>query len=74
MLRNISHPVDERGFEGGVGVETAGDGPVDDGLLLLVQHLDQSPPIMDEAGDLAVHRVEVAYYAILFFARRQKNR
>jgi len=58
MLRYIADPVDAGGFEGRIGVEAAGHGPVDDGLLLLVQYLDQPPPIADEAADLPVKVTE----------------
>ena len=38
MLRHIPQPLDAGGLEADVGVEAAGDGLVDDGLLLLFQH------------------------------------
>ncbi|MDP2869326.1 MAG: hypothetical protein Q8O08_10900, partial [Methyloversatilis sp.] len=37
VLRNIAEPGDAGGFEGDGGVEAAGDGAVDDGLLLFVK-------------------------------------
>ena len=37
MLGNVAEPRDTRGFEGNGGIETACDGSVDDGLLLLIQ-------------------------------------
>ena len=37
MLRNIAQPLDPGGLEADVGVEATGDGPVNDGLLLLLQ-------------------------------------
>jgi hypothetical protein len=41
MLRHITQPLHTGGLEADVGVEAAGDGAVDDGLLLLLQQLDQ---------------------------------
>src|SRR5947207_9042099 len=43
MPRNIAEPGDAGGFEGDGGVEAAGDGAVDDGLLLLVEQRDHLP-------------------------------
>jgi hypothetical protein len=43
MLRNVAEPGDAGGFEGDGGVEAAGDGAVDDGLLLLVEQRDHLP-------------------------------
>ena len=43
MLRHIAEPLDAGGLEGDVGVEAAGDGLVDDGLLLLLQQRDELP-------------------------------
>jgi hypothetical protein len=40
MLRQIPQPLHAGGLEADVGVEAAGDGAVDDGLLLLLQQLD----------------------------------
>ena len=37
MLRHVAQPLHTRGLEADVGVEAAGDGAVDDGLLLLLQ-------------------------------------
>ncbi len=39
MLRDVVEPRDAGGFAGDIGLEAAGDGAVDDGLLLLVQLL-----------------------------------
>ena len=36
MLRHLAEPLDAGGLEADVGVEAAGDGLVDDGLLLLI--------------------------------------
>ena len=54
MRRDIAEPVDAGGFEGHVRIEAAGDGLVDDRLLLLVQQLDQPPFGPDEAIDAAI--------------------
>src|SRR5690606_33958971 len=62
MLRHIPQPLHAGGLEADVGVEAAGDGAVDDGLLLLLQQLDQlllgadvppNPPVrvIEEADD-----------------------
>src|SRR5581483_8626741 len=62
MFRHIAQPLHAGGFEADVGVEAAGDGAVDDGLLLLLQQLDQlllgadvppNPPVrvVEEADD-----------------------
>src|SRR5690606_30526489 len=62
MLRHIPQPLHTGGLEADVGVEAAGDGAVDDGLLLLLQQLDQlllgadvppNPPVrvVEEADD-----------------------
>ena len=37
VLRHVAQPLDAGGLEADVGIEAAGDGPVDDGLLLLLQ-------------------------------------
>ena len=37
MLRHVAEPLDAGGPEADVGVKAAGDGPVDDGLPLLLQ-------------------------------------
>ena len=65
MLQDIAQPFHAGGLEADVGVEAAGDGAVDDGLLLLLQQLDQlllgadvppNPPVrvVDEADDGAL--------------------
>ena len=43
MLRHVAEPLDAGGLEADVGVEAAGDGLVDDGLLLLLQQRDELP-------------------------------
>ena len=49
MLRHIPKPLNPRGLELHVRVKPARHRLVDDGLLLLVEHLDQAPLGPDEA-------------------------
>jgi len=51
VLRHIAEPFDTGGFEADVGVEAAVAGSVDDGLLLLLERLDQLLRVKDEAPD-----------------------
>ena len=60
MLRHVAEPVDAGGLEGDVGVEAAGDGMVDDGLLLLLQQGDELALGVDVAADAPVGVVQVA--------------
>ena len=60
MLRHVAQPLHAGGLEADVGVEAAGDGAVDDGLLLLLQQLDQLLLGADVAPDPPVHVVEEA--------------
>src|SRR5262245_6774768 len=60
MLRHIPQPLYAGGLEADVGVEASSDGTVDDGLLLLLQQLDQLLLGADVAPDSAVHVVEEA--------------
>ena len=60
MLRHLPQPLHARRLEPDVGVEAAGDGAVDDGLLLLLQQLDQLLLGADVAPDATVHVVEEA--------------
>ena len=71
MLRHIAEPLDARGFEAHVGVEAAGDGPVDDGLLLLLQQRDELPLGGDMAPDAPVHVVQVPDHGALFGEGRE---
>ena len=66
MLRHVAKPLDAGGLEGDVGVEAAGDGLVDDGLLLLLQQRDELPLGGDVAPDAPVHVVEVSDDGALF--------
>ena len=60
MLRHVAQPLHAGGLEADVGVEAAGDGAVDDGLLLLLQQLDQLLLGADVAPDPPVRVVEEA--------------
>ena len=60
MFRHVSKPLDARGLEADVGVKAAGDGPVNDGLLLLLQQRNERPLGTGVAADAVVHVVEVA--------------
>ena len=60
MLRHIAQPLHPRRLEPYVGIEAAGDGLLDDGLLLLVQQRDQLLLGADVAANAAVNVVEVA--------------
>src|SRR5436309_477209 len=60
MLRHLPQPLYAGGLEADVGVEAAGDGTVDDGLLLLLQQLDQLLLGADVAPDSPVRVVEEA--------------
>ena len=73
MLRNVAEPGDAGGLEGDVGVEAAGDGAVDDGLLLLVQQPNQLPLGADEAVDLPVRVVQKPHDGRLFVGRRENR-
>ena len=73
MLRHVTEPVDAGGLEADVGVEAAGDGPVDDGLLLLHQHANQLLLDVDVALDAPVHVVQVADDGALFWEGREGN-
>ena len=66
MLRHVAEPLDAGGLEADVGVEAAGDGLVDDGLLLLLQQVDEFLLGADVAADAPVHVVQVADDGALF--------
>src|SRR5665648_450637 len=66
MLRHIPQPLHARGLEADVGVEAAGDDAVDDGLLLLLQQLDQLLFGADVAPDPPVLVVEELHDGGLF--------
>ena len=69
MLRHVAEPLHARGLEADVGIEAAGDGAVDDGLLLLVQERDQLSLGVDVAPDAPVGVVEKADDGGLFGER-----
>ena len=71
--RDVAEPGDAGGLEGDVGVEAAGDGAVDDGLLLLVQQPDQLPLGADETVDLPVRVVQKPHDGRLFVGRRTRS-
>jgi hypothetical protein len=73
MLRYIAKPTDARGLETDVGIETASHGLMDDGLLLLVQQLDQASLGTNETSDLSIFSFEVEDDLILFFLGRASN-
>ena len=41
MFRHVAEPLDAGGLEADVRVEAAGDGAVDDGLLLLLRRINE---------------------------------
>src|SRR5680860_1874819 len=69
MLRHIPQPLHAGGLEADAGVEAAGDGAVDDGLLLLLQQLDQLLLGADVAPDPPVRVVKKADNGGLFGER-----
>ena len=60
MRRHVTEPLYARWLERDIGVETEGDGLVDDRLLLLTQQFDQPLFGADVALDSAVGVVEIA--------------
>lgn len=73
MLRNITKPGDSGGFEGGVGVEAASDGAVDDGLLLLVQQPNQLPLGPNKPINLPIRMIQKPHDGGLFLKRCNRN-
>src|SRR5690606_13705336 len=67
MLGNVAEPGDAGGFEGDVGVEAAGDGLVDDGLLLLPQQRNHPPLVPDETVDRTLCLSKCPAYCHLLF-------
>ena len=72
MLRHFPQPLHAGGLETDVGVQAEGDGPVDDGLLLLFQQADELPLGNDVAADAPVGVVEVVDDGGLLFWRRNR--
>ncbi|MBN1955862.1 MAG: hypothetical protein JW900_12555 [Anaerolineae bacterium] len=66
MCRNLPQPLDARILERHVGVEAAGDGLLDERLLLLGEQLDQPSLRADVAAGEAVDVVEEAGNGGLF--------
>src|SRR5579871_2019073 len=60
MLRHVPEPLHPRRLEPNVRIEPAGDGAVDDGVLLLLQERDQFLLGSDVAPDPSVRVVEEA--------------
>lgn len=58
MFRHVAQPLYAGVFETDVGIDAAGDGVVDDGLILLLQPLDQRLLGADVAPNPPVHVVE----------------
>ena len=59
MRWHVAEPVDAGGLEADVGVEAAGDGTMDDGLLLFLQQGDETLLGTDVALNPPVHMVKV---------------
>src|SRR5690242_18652110 len=73
MAGNVADPEDARGFEHGVSVEAAGDGAVDDSLLLLPEQRDQLPLRPDEPVNLTVRMVQKPHDRRLLVRGRNEN-
>jgi len=74
MLRHVPHPLYAGGLEADIRVEAASDGAVDDGLLLLLQQLDQLLLGVDVAPDPPVRVVEEANNSGLFWEGWKRDR
>src|ERR1039458_10861139 len=72
MLRNVAEPRDAGGFEKDGGVEAAGNGAVDDGLLLLVEQRDHLPLRPDRALQSPARPVEELYNHCLLVEWRKR--
>ncbi len=71
MLRDISQPLDFRRLAPDVRIETTGNRPVDDNLLLLVQQRNNLPLGLDGPIDASVDVIEEAHDGGLFVGRRE---
>lgn len=69
MRRNIPEPINAGRFEGSFRIEAAGHSPVNDGLLLLAQYLDQPSSIADETVALYIKRSQIGNNGILLVSR-----
>src|ERR1035438_10371491 len=74
MLWNVAEPGDAGGFEVDVWVEAAGDGAVNDGLLLLVEQRDHLPLRPDRPPQSPVRPVQEPHNRRLFRGRGNKHR
>jgi len=73
MVRNVAEPRDAGGFEGDRGVEAAGDGAVDDGLLLLVEQRDHLPLRPDRPLQPPVRPVQKPHNRRLLVRRGERD-
>ena len=69
MLRHVAQPLHARRLEADVGIKAPGDGAVDDGLLLLLQQVDQLLLGADVAANASVCIIEEADDGGLFGKR-----
>ena len=73
MLRHIPQPLHARGLEADVGIDAAGHGSMDDGLLLLVQQRYQFLFGSDVAPDSPVRMGDKTNNGRLFWKRRERQ-
>lgn len=69
VLRHIAQPLDSRGLETDIRIETPGDSMVGDGLLLFLQQLDQLLLGRDCPQDASIRMIEKLYDGSLFVCR-----
>ena len=67
MLRHIPKPLNPGRFERHIWVQPPRHGPVNDGLLLLVQQFNEPPLGFEEAVDAEVQVADEADNGFLFF-------
>ena len=73
MRRHIAQPIHAGGFERDVGIQAAGDGPVDYRPLALGQQFDEALLAGDVSLYAVVHVVEVAHDGGLLGEGRDKR-
>jgi len=73
MIRHIAQPLHTGRLKADIGIDASGDGAVDDGLLLLLQQLDQLLLGADVAPDLSFIVVEKADDGCLFGEWEEKG-
>src|ERR1035437_5571346 len=73
MPWDVAEPGDAGGFEGDGGVEATGDGPVDDGLLLLVEQRDDLPLGPDRTIQPPIRVVQKPHHRRLLLGRGHWN-